>query len=232
MLFFKSTDELLLPFGMMTETRKNRLCFWPPLPTDIPTHLPDGTPNTPDHITLEHANSQTHITAYYPDGRPFRFQGKGKLKPYPGSGLSEWVSLMVSWELVEKQDHRIEVTAATHPDDKQRREDEFKKSAEVTTAAFVKLPEGKRDGDYVYCTFYIQTGSAFDLASVTPTFMYGSLGHAIEGFPDGTHFVIQPSVMKVGSTTIVVLAATPIGKAKMTCGFGFPITIQSSAAPD
>lgn len=225
MLFFKSTDELLLPFGMMTETKNNRLCFWPPLPTDIATHQPDGTPNTPDHFTLEHANEQTHVTAYYPDGNPYRFPKKGKLKPHPDSGLSEWVSLMVRWKLVEEQDHQVEVTASSHPDDKNRREDEFKKAAEVTTVGFVKLPDGKREGDYVFCTFYIQTGSTFDLAKVTPTFLYGRTSNMIDGFPDGTKFVIQPSILKVGSTTLVVLAATPQGTAKMQCGFGFPITI-------
>jgi hypothetical protein len=121
LLFFKSDEELMLPFGMMTETRNDRLIFWPPLPTDILTHLPDGTPNSPDHITLEHANKKSHVTAYNHDGTPSRFPKKGKLKPHEGSGLSEWFTLLVRWSLVEGQGHRIEVSVPSDTNDKDRR---------------------------------------------------------------------------------------------------------------
>ena len=78
----------------------------------------------------------------------------------------------------------------------------------------------------MYCTFYVQTGETFDLAPVLPTFLYGNLSSIIGDFQDGTPFVTQLSVLKVGKTTIVVLAATSPGKAKMDVGFVFPITLM------
>lgn len=219
-IFVKSTTELVLPFGVMTQTENNRLIFWPVLPKHYPQVSERG--RLVAHITLELSRGKTHTTAFDEEGVRHHSRDEWKLHEIPGTGLQQWFSLLVRWKVIQDQDLQVSVDMATAISDGPRREEEFRKHAKDFRAQHVVLPEGVRGGNYIYCVVYLQTADTFDLTPLRRDFLGHNVDDRIDGIPDGTTFPVQPVKLQIGRTRLLVLAATPIGSAKEDILFGFP----------
>jgi hypothetical protein len=219
-ILVKSTTELVLPFGVMTQTENNRLIFWPVLPKHLPQVSEHG--RLIDHITLELSNGKSHSTAFDADGVRHHRSNGWKLHEILGSGLKMWFSMLVRWDVIQDQDLRVEVDMATPVRDGERRVQEFRKHASNLNAQFILLPHGERAGNYVYCVFYLQATDTFDVSPAFQSFLGDNVDDRIDSMPDGTTFPIQPAQLQVGKTKLLVLTATPIGSATNELIFGFP----------
>jgi hypothetical protein len=175
-----------------------------------------------DHITLELSNGKSHSTAFDEEGVRHHRRNGWRLHEIPGTGLKMWFSMLVRWDVIQDQDLRVEVDMATPIHDASRREQEFRKHTTNFSAQHIVLPEGERDGDYVYCVFYLQAKDTFDVLPLWQSFMGENVDDRIDGMPDGTRFPIQPAKLQVGATKLLALTATPIGSAKSDLVFGFP----------
>jgi hypothetical protein len=216
----KSTTDLVVPFGALTQTDNNRLIFWPVLPKNHP-QVSNGA-RLIDHITLELSNGKSHSTAFDEEGVRQHRRAGWKLHQIPGSGLKMWFSMLVRWDVIQNQDLRVEVEMATPFNDSLRREKEFRKHAAHFSAQFLVVPEGQREGDYVYCVFYLQEADSFDVAPLQESFLGDNVDDRIAGIPDGTVFPIHPATLQIGKTRLLALAATPIGSTTSDIVFGFP----------
>lgn len=215
----KSSTDLMLPFAVMTQTERNRVICWPVLPKDYPLESPKG--RLIDHITLELPNGKTHTTAFGPNGKRHHKPTRGKIKEIPGTGLAPWFSMLVKWSVIENQDLRVETDMYTPAGDGPHREQVFRKMAEQYRGAYVALPEGPRQGDYVYTMFCLQTSETIDFTPLATDYIGQNVDDRIEGFPDGTIFPIQPTKLQIGDTKIIAMTSAPPGMAKTELSYGF-----------
>jgi hypothetical protein len=212
---------------MIAQTGKGRLVFWPLLPTNAEALSKDGTKGITDHITLE-ASCKSHVTSFDVNGDRNHYRRDWSLYEHPGSGLSWWFNVLMTWSLIREQERVLEVSVRTPATDADRRKDEFRKFAERLTNAHVQLPPGP-EGNFVCCAFYLQTQPHIDLSFMSSAKFFGqNVDNFVSGLPDGTKFSIQATMLAVGESKLVVAAATAPGDPEDDILIGFPMPRQAS----
>lgn len=214
--------QLKLPFGMLTQTDKNRLIFWPILPSGVNMICAGETVDVFDHITLEFPSEKIHMTAYDANDQPIHYARAWKTHHFSDCNLALWFTLLIRVSILHKQDMAVQRRVKMPTKDKERRTSEFIHYAQNISLSNVPLPPCKVEYDYIYFVLYIAPDS-IKVDQLSPSiFPSGSsMNSEIEGWPDGNKFQITFSRLTFGQRIIYVAAACPPGKLRSDVSVGF-----------
>lgn len=217
------TEQLSLPFGILTETEENRLIFWPIWPSGVNMICADEQVDVFDHITLEFPSEKIHVTAYDVDGQPSHVTRAWRTHHFPDCDLALWFTLLVRVSVLRQQDLAVQRRVQTPPTDKERRTNEFVHYAQNLSFANISLPPREAEYDYIYFRLYIAPDS-ITAAQFSPSILGAdcSIDSQIEGWPDGTVFEVALSRVTIGQQTICFATACPPGRLRLDVSVGFP----------
>ncbi len=216
-------NHMRLPFGMISQTRKDRLIFWPLLPPGVNMTCVGERIDVIDHITLELSKERIHTTAYRADGQSVHTTNAWGTHYLPNRIFRLWFLLLVRISVLQKQDMAVQRHVRGPVTDKKRRADEF--AAYVRRLKFlnVPLPAHPAEQDYIYFGLYLASDSAMMsdqlAAPILPT---GTVDAQIEGWDDGSVFEITGLRFPLDTLTICVAAACPPGRLTTDVSVGLP----------
>jgi len=223
-LTVSAENQLRLPFGMISRTKRDRLIFWPVLPPGINMICAGERIDVFDHITLESPSGRIHVTGYGSDGQPVHPRRAWKVHRLPDRSFTLWFLLLVRMSVLQRQDMATQRRVKASVRDKKRRTDEFTAYARRLKLLNVPLPAHPAEQDYIYFGFYFAPDSATTSgqvsASVLPT--GASMDAQIEGWHDGNVFEITGLSFALGKRTICVAAACPPGRCLSDVSVGLP----------
>ena len=219
-----------VPFGMLTQTEKNRLVFWPILPPGAKMICAGEQVNVFDHITLEFPSERIHMTAYDGQGQPIHVARAWRTYHCPDCDFALWFTLLVRVSILRQQDMAIQRCVQMPTRDQERRVNEFRRYTQNLSFVDVSLPQSDGEYDYIYCILYL----AFDSikAQPRPPSVFpadSSIGSQIEDWPEGNMFQIARSLFSIDQRTICVATACPPGKLRSDVVVGFPQRISSQS---
>jgi len=215
---------------MLTQTEKNRLIFWPILPSGAKMCCAGETIDVFDHITLEFPSEKIHITAYDIDGQPIHNARAWGTHRFPDSGLALWFILLVRVSILRQQDMAVQQCVKMPTTNKERRTNEFVRYPQNISLLNVPLPPCKEEYDYIYFGFYLAPDSIkMDQLSFSNLPSGSTMYNEIEGGDDGNEFLIKVSHLTFGQRTIYVATACPPGRLRSDVSVGFPRRMKSKS---
>jgi hypothetical protein len=217
-----------LPFGMLTQTEKNRLIFWPILPPGVNMICAGETVKVFDHITLEFPSEKIHMTAYDANSQPIHVARAWGTHHFSDYDLSLWFTLLVRISILYQQDIAVQRRVKMPTNDKERRTNEFVRYAQNISLFNVPLPYSESECDYIYFGFYLAPDS-IKIDQLSPSILPvgSSMDSQIEGWPVGSIFQIAVSRLTFCQRTICVATACPPGRLRSDVFVGFPRRITS-----
>ncbi len=221
-------EQLKLPFGMLAQTEKNRLIFWPILPPNAKVMCAGKNVDVFDHITLEFPSEKIHVTAYDADGQPIHLVRDWKTHHFSDCDLTLWFILLVRVSILRQQDMAVQRRVKAPTTDKERRVNEFISYAKNLSMSNVSLPPQETEYEYIYFVLYLAPDSITEnqfSRMILPT--DSSMDSQIEGWRNGHVHQMAVSKLTFGQRTICVAAACPPGELRTDVIFGFPRRINS-----
>jgi len=222
-LTFALTEQSRFPFGMLTETQKNRIVFWPVLPPHVNMICAGQAIDAFDHITLDLPNEKIHVTGYDVNGKAVHESRSWRTYPFSDCNLSLWFLFMVRDCVIQQQDMAVQRRVPVPPTDKERRTDEFVRFTQSVAFSTVPLPPANPRSDYIYGGIYLarEDFTAKGLpASILPADR--SLDTQVDECPAGSEFPIAVSRVPLGDLALCFATARPPGKLKTGVCIGFP----------
>lgn len=220
MLTVSLPDQQRSPLGVLSQTKKNRLIFWPPLPPDTNMICDGESPEAVDHVTLEFPSEKIHTTAYDAKGRAVRNSRAWKLHHLDDFGLALWFYLLVRIPVLRKQDLAVQRRVPMPKSDEERRLNEFRHSSR--TPLDIPLPHHNSEQDYIYFGFFLARdlppADQFPSERILPA---DNLNSQIEGGRAENTFETRGLKFSFENQIIVVAAACPPGRllSDVTVGF-------------
>jgi len=223
-------EQLKLPFGMLTQTEKNRLIFWPILPSGVNMICAGETVDVFDHITLEFPSEKIHMTAYDTNGQPIHVARAWRTHHFSDCDLALWFFLLVRVSILRQQDIAVQRRVKMPTTDKERRTNEFLCYTQNLRLSNISLPPREPEYDYIYFGLYLAPDS-IRADQLSPSILPAgsSMNSQIEGWPEGNVFQIAVSRLTFGQRTICVATACPPGRLRSDVFVGFPRTINSQS---
>jgi hypothetical protein len=229
-LAFRSQHSTLLPFGVLTCTKRNRIVFWPVLAKNADMVAEQGKTGVIDHVTLELPSEKMHVTALDAAGKRLHFTARDgghkqawRLHRFEGTGLAFWFTLAVRWQTLQDQETAVQrrILAPT-PAEVERRKQVFTNYPRRLTFVDVPLPPTESVPDYVYCVVYLLTDPAAEPKYSSDVFPFGDVGTWIDGWPCRGEYPIKTSKLHHEQTEFVVATACPPGHLRQEVLMGFP----------
>jgi len=227
-LMVSPMEQLKLPFGMLTQTEKNRLIFWPILPPNAKVMCAGENVDVFDHITLEFPSEKIHVTAYDVDDQPIHFAREWKTHHFSDCDLELWFTLLVRFSILRQQDMAVQRRVKAPTTDKERRVNEFVSYTQNLSLSNISLPPHEAEYEYIYFGLYLAPVPITEdqlSSSILP--IDSSMDSQIKGWHNGIVFQIAVSSLTFGQRTICVAAACPPGELRTDVIFGFPRRINS-----
>jgi hypothetical protein len=221
-------DQLKLPFGMLTQTEKHRLIFWPILPSGANMICAGETVDVFDHITLEFPSERIHVTAYDANRQPIHVARCWRAHHFSKCDLALWFTLLVRVSILRQQAMAVQRRVQTPTTDKERRTDEFIRFTQHLAFSNMALPLREAVNDYIYFGVYLGP-DAINPNDLSPSILPAdsSMDSQIEGWPHGNVFQIAISRLKFRQRSIFVATACPPGRLRSDVFVGFPRGMNS-----
>ncbi len=212
---------------MLTQTEKNRLIFWPILPSGMNMICDGETIDVLDHITLEFPSEKIHMTAYDANGQPIHGARAWRTHHFSDCDLSLWFTLLIRVSILHQQDMAVQRRVKMPTKDKGRRTNEFIRYVHKLCITNISLPTIGAEYDYIYFGFYLAPDS-IKTDQLPPSILPAdsSMDSQIAGWPIGNKFQISVSRLTFGQRTFCVAAACPPGKLLSDVAVGFPRRIN------
>jgi hypothetical protein len=209
-----------LPLGTLSQTKKERLIFWPPLPQSRNMTC-DGTPvEAIDHITLQFPSERVHVTAYGAKQEDKHESRAWRLGHLDDLGLALWFYLLVRIPVLREQDLAVQRQVKIPPSDKERRLNVFRQFK--LPLLDISLPPHGPEQDYIYLGFYLARDLApADQLPANRILPAKSLTSQVEGGPTGNTFEITGRRFQFGKRIIAVTTACPSGRLLSDVTIGF-----------
>lgn len=216
-------EQLKVPFGMLTQTDKNRLIFWPVLPSGANMVCGGETGVVCDHITLEFPSEKIHMTAYDANGQAIHVTREWKTHHFTDCDLSLWFTLLVRVSILRQQDMAVQRRVQAPKTDKERRTREFVCYTQNLSFSNISLPPHEEKYDYIYFCVYLAADS-IRADQLPPSILPAdsSMDSQIQGWDEGNMFQIAVSRLTFGERTICVATACPPGRLRSDVAVGFP----------
>jgi hypothetical protein len=215
-------DDQRQPVGMLSQTGKDRLIFWPVLPPNVKIVCTGEPVDAFDHITLEFPSKRIHVTAYRANGEAVHTPRAWRTHRYGDSGLALWFLLLVRISVLRQQDMAVQRKIHVPASDKKRRTEEFVGLQHRLRLQNIPLPPHDAEQDYIYLGFYIAPISvATDKVSAPTLPADTSVDSQIEGWPDKSTFTVAGLRFRFGEQVICVAAACPPGRLLSDVSVGF-----------
>lgn len=214
--------QLKLPFGMLAQTEKNRLIFWPILPSGVNMICAGETVDVLDHITLEFPSEKIHMTAYDANGQPIHDARVWRTHHFSDCDLAFWFTLLVRVSTLRQQDMAVQRRVKMPTTDKERRTNEFLRYTQKLCIKNISLPPSRAEYNYIYFGLYL--ASDFITADQLSSSILRSCSltdSEIEGWTDGNMFQIAVSPLTFGQRLIYVATACPPGRLRSDVSVGF-----------
>jgi len=229
-LAFRDTRTGAYPFGVLSNTKSNRIVFWPVLPKNGNTIGPDGKAGVMDHITLELPNDKTHVTGIDGAGKRLRrgaadfgYQQAWRLQRFKGSGLALWFTLLVKWSTLRAQETAVQrVMKAPNAAEAERRKRAFADHAAQLRIIDVPLPRSVTVPEYVYCVVYFVTEPEREIKLTPDMFPHANVDSEVDGWADKGLFEIQPMKLCCEQTQFLIATACPPGTMRHDVLLGLP----------
>lgn len=219
--------NMKLPFGMLTQTEKNRLIFWPILPKNANIIYSGICVDLFDHITLEFPSKKIHVTAYDTKGLPIHVANSWRAVQFVECELALWFTLLVRVSILREQDLAVQRRVLIPSTDNKRRTDEFISYTRNLDIQNISLPPKQSESEYIYLRLYLApnsiTAHQFS-SSILP--VDSGLDSEIEGWNEGNVFQIAVTPLMIGQRTICVATACPPGKLRTDVSIGLPRSIN------
>ncbi len=226
-LFYDVGNGRSLPFASIAKTKGNRLVLWPPSDALQVGEFADGLTFAIHHVTLELANGETHFTCFEADGQRFHDGRRWKLATLE-DGLKLWLMGAFHVASLESQVGALEQSVKMPKTDAKRREDEFRRYAAEMRRETIKTPPLRGDC-FVTVVHLLPDSASFRGSTKAAHFPMGSFWNDwIDGWPDGDNFQIAPTGINVGGVNLLLLTASPLGRAKDACFLGSVTSYSSS----
>ena len=211
-LTLSMSKQQKVPLGILTETKRNRLIFWPILPQKVKIVFNDEEMvGVFDHITLEFPSEKIHVTAYNTNGEAIHNRQSWKTHRYANSPLALWFILLVRIPILCQQDMAVQRRIKIPTTDKERRLDEISRYIRKLSFKNIKLQVCNKKHDCICCILYLAPES-FTIGqfphSVIPI---NSLASAIQGWSEEDQFQTKISILKLDQRTICLATACPPG---------------------
>ena len=222
-LTVSSIDRQKLPLGMLTQTKKDRLIFWPILPSGVNMVCADEPIDVFDHITLEFPSERIHVTAYDSNGQPVHATRAWRTHHFPENKLRLWFILLLRISILHQQDMAVQRKIRMPVTDKERRTKEFIDYTQHLRFLNISLPHRDVESDYIYLSLYLVSNSItaqVPSPSIFPTDI--SIASQIEDWPVGNEFKVSPSIFNFDKHTICAATACPPGRLRSDVSVGFP----------
>jgi hypothetical protein len=208
--------------GFCTETQKNRLVFWPVLPTNADMSCIGQEIKTFDHATLELPSEKIHVTAYDAAGKSVHLNNQWRTQHLTDASLAMWFSCLVRKDILLNQDTEIQRLVPMPLKDKERRLSEITKLLKNRMNATIRIPSVAM-GDYIYYGVYLVskmiTGESFS-PNILPC--PSTLGSQIQDLPENFEYHLEVTAFELKTQTLVVVASQPPGKLNQDVSWGFP----------
>jgi hypothetical protein len=208
--------------GCITQTGKDRLIFWPPLPKDTQLLSADGRQGVTDHVTLELFNRKSHVTSFNAAGQRNHHRNEWILDVHEECSLSLWFSLVVPFSVLREQDHAMNVGVPMPRTDARRRVEEFKRCTATCRVETLSPVPHEFVGDYLFCLLYVQTGTELTDRGLHLNLCQQDLDKFVTGFRDDVPVAFSPTPLLVGDSRVIVYSAAPPGTATNDVMCGFP----------
>jgi hypothetical protein len=229
-LAFRGANTGAYPFGVLTQTKEQRVVFWPVLPRNADMIAAEGKNGVADHLILELSNKKTHVTAYDAAGHPSRVGASDlghkhawRLHEFENCGLALWFTILVNWPVLLDQELAVQrCMQAPTPADAERRKRVFAQIAAQTKVIDVALPKSANEPAYVYCAVYLVTSQDGEFKFSPVIFPSSHVDDEVEGWPDGSSFEIQLMRLRYEHSQFVLATASPPGSMKHDVTFGLP----------
>lgn len=215
---------------MLTQTEKNRLVFWPILPSGVSVFCDGMGVDDLDHITLEFPSEKIHVTAYNANGEPIHVASAWRTHHFPECDLALWFTLLVRVSILRQQDTAVQRLVKMPTTDKERRTNEFVLYTRNLAFSNISLPPDKAGYDYMYFGLFLTSGSITPdqlPPSILPT--DSSMESQIEGWLDKEVFQAAVTPLPFGQWTICVATACPPGLLRSDVSVGLPRSKESQA---
>lgn len=221
------SEGLALPFGILTQTKKNRMVFWPVWPPGANMICAGERMEVFDHITLEFPSERIHMTAYDAAGRPLHVARAWGTHRLADANLAIWFILLVRVSTLRQQDTAVQRRAQTPGTDRERRTQEFVQYSQGLRFADVALPRCNGECDYIYAGVYLAPNSITP-GRIPPLTLpeSASMASQIDGWPDDPVFQVAVSRVIVGERTICIAAGCPPGRLRSDVSVGFPRRVR------
>jgi hypothetical protein len=227
-LMVSPIEPIKLPFGMLTQTERNRFIFWPILPSGVKMRCDGEKVDVFDHITLEFPSEKIHTTTYDIDGLPIHNTRAWGTHSFSDSDLALWFILLVRVSILRQQDMAVQQCVKMPTTDKERRINEFVRYPKNISLLNVPLPPCKEECDYIYFSFYLAPDSIkIDQSSFSNLPSGSAMDSEIEGWDDGNEFQVKVSHLTFDQRTICVATACPPGRLRSDVSVGFPRRMKS-----
>lgn len=216
------TNQQNALLGVLGQTGKNRLVFWPPFPSGVNMVCAGEAVGVVHHVTLEYPSEKIHVTAYDVQGRPIHRRRRWKTRHFPDSPVALWFWLLVRVSVLSEQDAAVQQRVKVPKTDKKRREEEFTRYMGRLSLLNVSLPPREADQDYIWCGFYLAPdliAAEHLLPSMFPT--DALLASQIEGCSAGKPSQIGGRQFRIGGRTVGIATACPPGKLRSAVAIGF-----------
>ncbi len=223
MLTVSPTGDVKFPFGMLTETKRARLVFWPILPSGVSVVCAGEEIEGLDHITLEFPSEKIHLTAYDAKGQSSHIKRGWKMQHLSCCPLGVWFRQMFRVSLLSEQDTAVQRRVHIPTTDADRRLNEFVGNGGNIHLWDVPLPPADAVGDFIYLGVSLDDEPKAT-CQITPAVLPAdtSLNSVIEGWPEGHEFQIMPSRRMFGQRSICVATACPPGRLLSDVCIGLP----------
>lgn len=212
------------PLGMFTETKKNRLVFWPVWPSGLDMTCDAGGPRTFDHTTFEFPSEKIHVTGYDERQEPVRGDRTYRARHYPDSNLAMWFELLIQTRVLRQQETAVQRRVRMPSADKDRRLNEVAQYSKALRFWDVQLPERETEYDYIYMRVYVapEPITRADLPTSVVDFDPRALREVIDGLPDSGATLLNAASRTLRQRTICVVVGCPSGKLRDGVCVGFP----------
>jgi|GEM_PF-1685827 len=225
----KSSEGGSLPFGAMTQTKSNRIVFWPVLPRHTQMTAEKHRIGVIDHLTLELPSERIHATAYDAAGRSQHYAASDlgheqawRLQHFEGTNLALWFKLAFRRSVLAEQERAVQRRIPAPTLDVQRRVREFSRFAGRIKVVDVPLPSGVSDPTYVVCVAYLVTDTSGSVDFRSDVFTTSDLDGEVDGFSAGSIFEVRPLALRYAERQFVFATACPAGNLKQDVIVGFP----------
>lgn len=218
------TEQQRLPLGVLSQTKANRIIFWPTLPRNIRIACAGETIDVFDHVTLELPSEKIHVTAYNNNGQAIHKRRAWRVHHFSDCTLILWFMLLVRISILRQQDMAVQRRVKMPTTDKDRRVNEVSRYTNTLAFRNVILQPCDKQDDFIYCAFYLAPGS-FTKDQFSPSVVHtNSLVSEIEGWSDGNQFHTVISLLKLGQQTICLATSCPPGRLRpgSDVSVGFP----------